>query len=450
MRIDRLNSKISKKNKPSLLSQEETHSGVKSLPKTTQTPQLNPLLQDLLEKIKLEIVKREGNLSNSEIKELINLIADSEEIELSVSEFDNLLSIIVSDKAPFGILQPLVDDPTISDILVYGSQTVQFQRARSNFTSNIKFPSRKTYLMFIDRLLYKAGISYSSKTPVADGVIDEFARINVVHSTMTGGEPYLTIRLSRLLKVNLPILAETGMAPLPILNYLAANIESGNSVLIVGEVATGKTTLARALAASIPSNECMVVIEDTPELVIDHPRVRPMRTKNANEEGAGEISAAQAIKTGMRMAMNRIIFGEIRDGVAAEAFLDACASGHPGLSTTHAKGADEVFTRMELFLGRVQPGVDPYILKQQLATAVQIVVYVDICRVTEKRRIMLVRELGNVRDGKIATQNVFRYNSLVSGCNWETCIPSSLHNEAIVNSSFNINLTSYPKVFEVK
>src|SRR5690606_24534801 len=249
--------------------------------------------------------------------------------------------------------------------------------------------------------LFRAGTTYSTKYPIADGMIGSFARLHAVHKSLCESGPYLTIRLNRFSSVSGSDLVELGLAPSGVISYLQAIVESGNTLLIAGEVGTGKTTLARALASGMPGEESVLVIEDTPEIRLDHPHVRYISTREANIDGAGRVSPSECIRAGMRMAMNRIIFGEMRDAEAAEAFIDVCASGHPGLSTIHARSASEALVRLQLFLGRAQKGVALSVLQEQIATAVQVIVFVDICRSTWRRRIMEVKELGGLGDGAL-------------------------------------------------
>src|SRR5690606_26243088 len=107
----------------------------------------------------------------------------------------------------------------------------------------------------------------------------------------------------------------------------------------------------------MPADESLLVIEDTPQIRVEHPHVRYVSTREANADGAGRVAPSECIRAGMRMAMNRMIFGEMRDAEAAEAFIDACASGHPGISTIHGRNAADAIARLELFLGRAQKGV---------------------------------------------------------------------------------------------
>ena len=240
-------------------------------------------------------------------------------------------------------------------------------------------------------------------------MIGSFARIHAMHKSVCDSGPYLTIRLNRFSSVSTQDLLQAGLAAKPVIEYLETLVKTGHTILIAGEVGTGKTTLARAVAATIPGSESIIVIEDTPEIRLNHPHVRYITTRDANTEGAGRISPSECIRAGMRMAMNRIIFGEIRDAEAAESFMDVCASGHPGLSTIHARSAADAIGRLELFLGRSQKGVDKRVLTEQIASAVQVVVHLDICRETRCRRIIEVKEIGPFSDGVLRQRDIFRY-----------------------------------------
>jgi len=281
-------------------------------------------------------------------------------------------------------------------------------------------------------------------------MIGSFARIHAVHKSLCESGPYLTLRLNRFSSVSSKDLIRFGLAPQGVFDYLNAMVAAGATLLIVGEVGTGKTTLARALASGMPAEESILVIEDTPEIKLEHPHVRYLTTREANTDGAGKVSPSECIRGGMRMAMNRIIFGEMRDAEAAEAFIDVCASGHPGLSTIHAKSAAESLTRLELFLGRAQKGVTRGVLNEQIATAVQAIVFVDICRETGRRRIQEVKEIGPVADGVIRQRDMFKYQVRRGLPEWRVLNKVSAHREAIERNSKGVNLSSYPAVLDLE
>ena len=365
--------------------------------------------------------------------------------ELSHYERDQILAYIESDQKPFGLLQEIVNDKRVTDIIVSDYSKIAVQQGRVNLKTDLAFPSQDAYEAFVERLLKKAGTSISTKKPIADGMLGTFARLHAVHKSLCDGGPYLTIRINRFSEVCCKDLEQNGMAPEAVFNYLTALVRTGHTMLIVGEVATGKTTLCRALAGSIPPEEAILVIEDTPEIKLTHPHVRYIRTREANNDGAGRVSPSECIRAGMRMAMNRIIFGEMRDAEAAEAFVDVCASGHPGLSTIHGRSCMEAITRLELFLGRAQRGVSAQVLTRQVSTAVQIIVTVGICGETGERRVLEVKEIGAVADGALRQKDMFKYEVQNGFPAWRVCCRVSAHRAAIENCSAPAVLSALPE-----
>jgi pilus assembly protein CpaF len=222
----------------------------------------------------------------------------------------------------------------------------------------------------------------------------------------------LTLRISRFQSISLEGLESIGYAPHEVLNYLSGIVMLGaGSLLIAGEVGTGKTTLVRALASVIEDNEALLVIEDTNEINLKRRFVRTLLTRESNLEGNGRVSPAQAIRAGMRMAMNRIVLGEIRDGEAAEAFVDVCASGHPGMSTIHAKSGRDALSRLELFLARSQGDIGVDTIRRQIANAISVVIFVGIDRLSGTRRILSVNEVDAAFDGAVQMSPMYEFDN---------------------------------------
>jgi pilus assembly protein CpaF len=376
---------------------------------------LSPSLHFLYEEVKRDLFENHSQPSSKLYREKIGRAAERTGYELHRREVEDILILLEKDAQPFGLLQDLVDNESVSDIVVTEYSKISVQHGRSALLTAKTFSSPLAYEQFVENLLIRAGTSYSQRQPIADGMIGSLARIHAVHKSLCTSGPYLTVRINRFSQVGLPELVTHELAPSVILEYLKGIILSGSTLLIAGEVGTGKTTLARALASTIPHNESILVIEDTPEIRLSHPHVRYLHTRGENTEGVGSISPSDCIRAGMRMAMNRIVFGEIRDSVAAEAFIDVCASGHPGLTTVHGKNASDAVTRLELFLGRAQPGVLRSTIREQICTAIQVIAFVKWCPFTKRRRIFEVREIGPVADEVIRCRNIFHYDPLFGG-----------------------------------
>jgi pilus assembly protein CpaF len=370
-------------------------------------------------------------------------------VELSSFERDEVLAHLEGDWQPFGPLQPLIDDPRVSDIIVSSFCKVSVQQGRKNVRTQVAFPDQRSYEAFVERLLARAGSSYSTKQPIADGMAGPLVRVHAVHRSLCDEGPYLTVRINRFSTVSCEDLVRSGLAPRPVLDYLRSIVTIGRTMVVIGEVGTGKTTLSRALAATIPSDESILVIEDTPEIRLEHPHVRYMVTRDENLEGVGKVSPAQCIRAGMRMAMNRIIFGEIRDAEAAEAFVDVCASGHSGISTVHGRSVADAVTRLELFLGRAQRGADKTLLSAQVATAVHVAVVVDVCKTTGIRRIMEVRELGPVADGALRQREIFGYRIHEGQPTWMVASRVSAFRETFDRFPTCIRMTTLPDKLEL-
>ena len=400
----------------------------------------------ILQEVLRELAKNTSGAfaDEQELQKIVISVEEKVGIQLTQLERTEVLASIEKEKRTFGVLQELVDDVSISDIIISDYAHIAIQKGRKNIRTDISFATDSAYEIFVERILTLANTSYSTKKPIADGMIGSFARVHALHKSICEGGPYLTIRLNRFSSVTISDLSKAGLAPLSLFHYLTAIVASGNTILLAGEVGTGKTTLARALAGTIPTDESIIVIEDTPEIRLHHPHVRYVTTREANTDGAGKISPSECIRAGMRMAMNRIIFGEIRDAEAGESFIDVCASGHPGLSTIHARSAIDAVARLELFLGRAQKGVEKRVLTEQIATAVHVIVHIDICKETGKRRIIEVKEIGPVSDGVLRQRDIFKYQIKDGMPQWKVLNKVSAYREKIESLVEAVFLSNYP------
>ena len=414
----------------------------KSLP-----PALEHILREVQRELGLEWTDQELSPTSAYLEELISRVADRLGFDLARFERDEILAQIEKEQREFGILQDLIDDQGTTDIIVTHYARIAVQQGRRNLTTDLSFSNQESYEAYVERLLQKAGTTYSTKKPIADGMIGSFARIHAVHRCLCESGPYLTIRLNRFPSITVDDLVKFELAPREILDYLTVLVRAGSTVLVAGEVGTGKTTLVRAIASSMPEHESILVIEDTPEIRLEHPHVRYITTRESNTDGAGLITSAECIRAGMRMAMNRIIFGEMRDADAAESFIDVCASGHPGLSTIHARNSAEAISRLELFLGRAQRGVSRHVIYEQISKAVQVIVFVDLCPITGKRRIMEIKELGAVADNVIRQRDIFNYQFRGNEIGWKLCSRASGYKEIL--EADGVNLAKFPPMFPV-
>lgn len=369
-----------------------------------------------------------------QLLKLVQMVETAEGEDLSAVERTAVVASLSASLEHYDLLTPLVQNPEINDIIVRSYRDISIQIGRRNIKTDLAFPDQNSYLSFIENLLKRAGKACTLATPVVDAAIDPSVRACVTHESFSpaGSGPMLTLRIARHGAISLDGLALYELAPRAVLEYLGALVRSSAAtVLVAGEVGTGKTTLIKALAGTIDEEEAILVIEDTHEIALERPFVRTLLTREANTEGTGRIAPAQAIRTGMRMAMNRIILGEMRDAEAAEAFIDVCASGHAGMSTIHARSARDALSRLELFLLRAQGNIGVETVRRQIANAVSAVVYLGLDKEEKKRRILNLVEVGTASDGAVQISPIFSYHAELPRPYWLREGGLSLHQELL-------------------
>ncbi|MBL7662754.1 CpaF family protein [bacterium] len=354
-------------------------------------------------------------LDETELLRLVQTIETTSGDELHERERTAVVAALSASLDHYDIISPLIQNPEVNDIIIRNWRDISIQSGRRNIQTDLRFPDEISYKSFVENLLKRCGKSCTTATPVVDAAIDPHVRACVTHESFSppGSGPMMTLRIARHRAISLDALVQYGLAPRVILEYLATIAHSGDAtILIAGEVGSGKTTLIKALTSRIDVNEAILVIEDTHELVLERKFVRTLLTREANTEGAGRISPAQAIRTGMRMAMNRVILGEMRDAEAAEAFIDVCASGHAGMSTIHARSARDAIYRLEIFLARAQGNVTIETIRRQIANAISVIVFINVDPKTSKRRIYEVLEVGTSSDGAVQVSPMFSFKGI--------------------------------------
>ncbi len=337
------------------------------------------------------------------------------------------------DLMGWGVLQPLIDNPEVTDIHCYDHKTVVLQRGKMSETTGISWPNHEAYATFIDRLLFRLGKSLSTQQHTVDASYPDGKRICAVHESVCGSRgPLLTIRVPRVTETTLESLVVYQVAPPLIVNYLASLIRTAeHTFMVAGETGTGKTTLIRCLGTQFRADEAIIGVEDTPELNYQHPYYRSLVSRYANTEGVGEVTLQEHIKTTLRLCPTRVILGEMRTPEAAEAFLESAQTGHCGMSTIHARNARETLTRVESLLGRAQRGVSMDIIRQQIALAVDVVCWNMREKSTGRVRLAEVIEVGHFVEGQIQVRPMFKLIEEGDNPKWEVLSWSSNYEEVL-------------------
>ena len=352
----------------------------------------------------------------------------------------NIIVNLLQDLDGWAILQPLIDHPNVTDIHCYDYRTVVLQRGKKSELTGLQWPSDEAYRSFIDRLLLKVGKSLSTAQHTVDAAFPDGKRICAVdESVCSTGGPLLTVRIPRIKNLSLETLYSYQVAPPLILSYLAALVQTAEHTMIVsGETGTGKTTLIRCLGTQFRDDESIIAVEDTPEVNYQHRFFRGLAARPANSEGIGEVSLQDHIKASLRLCPTRVILGEMRTPEAAESFLESAQTGHCGMSTIHARNARETLTRLEALLGRAQRGVNMEIIRQQIALAVDLVVWMMREKKSGRVRIAEVLEIGNYVEGNIQVRPMFRLIHEGERPCWEVLSWSSLYEEALLRHGVHL------------
>lgn len=348
-------------------------------------------------------------VSESQIVQAVDKVLKRRMETLDDIERANIIIHLQKDLLGWGVLQPLIDNKQVTDIHCYDYQTVVLQRGKLCETTGIHWPSKEAYATFIDRLLMRLGKSLSTQQHTVDASFPSGIRLCAVHESVCGARgPLLTIRVPRIVEASLESLITYQVAPPLIVNYMAALVRSGLATMMVsGETGTGKTTLIRCLGTQFGLDESVIAVEDTPEVNFQHPYFRSLVSRAANTEGVGEVTLQEHIMTTLRLTPTRVVLGEMRSPYAAEAFLESAQTGHIGMSTIHARNARETLVRLESLLGRAQKSVSVEIIRQQIALAVDSVVWMVREKGTGKVRVGEIIEVGNFVEGAIQIRPMF-------------------------------------------
>ena len=351
-----------------------------------------------------------GEVSEAKIASAVDKVLKRRSEALDDIERANVIIHLQKDLLGWGVLQPLIDNRECTDIHCYDYQTVVLQRGKVSETTGLHWPNHAAYVSFIDRLLLRLGKSLSTQQHTVDASFPNGIRVCAVHEGVVGSRgPYLCIRVPRILEVSLEGLVTYGVAPPLIVNYLAALTRSGHCTMMVsGETGTGKTTLIKCLGTQFGPDESIVAVEDTPELNFSHPYFRCLVSRPPNTEGVGEVTLQEHIRTTLRMTPTRVLLGEMRHPYAAEAFLESAQTGHVGMSTVHARNARETLVRLESLLGRAQKSVSVEIIRQQIALAVDMVIWLFREKGSGKPRIGEIIEVGHYVEGQIQVRPMFK------------------------------------------
>lgn len=300
-----------------------------------------------------------------------------------------------------GILDSILSDDSITEVMINGPDHIFIEQNGRVHRIREKFESQRQLEDIIQRIVSKAGREVNQANPICDTRLPDGSRVNVVLPPIALCGPTVTIRKFSKTPMTIAKLIEYGSLTQPIADVLRVLVEAKYNIFICGGTGSGKTTFLNALSNYIPADERVITIEDSAELQIKGiENLVSMETRNANTSGAGQITIRDLIKSSLRMRPERIVVGEVRGGEALD-MLQAMNTGHDGsLSTGHANSTHDMLSRLETMVLQGAPGLPLEAIRQQIASAVDIIIHLSRLR-DRSRKTMEITEVTGYRDGEI-------------------------------------------------
>ena len=366
----------------------------------------------LLNRLNLEaLASVERSRAEAEIRTLLFELIAEEGMPLSMSERDVILGEVIDEVFGLGPLEPLLRDPTISDILVNTYKQVYVERSGRLERLPTTFQDDKHLMRVIDRIVSGVGRRVDDSSPMVDARLPDGSRVNAIIPPLAVDGPLLSIRRFPAERLKAEDLLPIKSLTRPMLEFLEHSVKNRLNMLISGGTGAGKTTLLNVLSSFIPDRERIVTIEDAAELQLQQEHVGRLETRPPNVEGKGAIRQRQLVINSLRMRPDRIVIGEVR-GEEALDMLQAMNTGHDGsLTTVHANTPRDALSRIETMISMGAMNLPERAMRQQIASAIQIVVQQT--RMSDgTRKVTSISEITGMEGDVITMQEIFCFEKL--------------------------------------
>jgi pilus assembly protein CpaF len=340
------------------------------------------------------------------IEGLFSEVLAEENLIYTRADRNRLLDWIIADITGFGPLDPLLQDDSVTEVMVNGSGAVYVERAGLIEKTNVVFQDDKHVMRIIDRIVSPLGRRVDESSPMVDARLPNGFRINATIPPLTLGGPVLTIRKFARTPYTAQDLVANGTLTTQLAAFLRACVEARVNMVISGGTGAGKTTLLNVVSAFIPARERIVVIEDTAELQFKQEHVIRMEYRPPNVEGRGEVTIRRLVINALRMRPDRIVVGEARGGEALD-MLQAMNTGHDGsLTTIHSNSPRDTVRRIETMVLMAGMDLPLQAIREQVSSAIELVVHMERLR-DGTRRVTQVAELQGMEGNSIVMQDLF-------------------------------------------
>ncbi|HKJ77855.1 MAG TPA: CpaF family protein [Gammaproteobacteria bacterium] len=363
----------------------------------------------ILDRLNLEVIDQlDPEVVREQIGNLVLELLDEEGVPLNAAERTRLIGEIQDEVLGLGPLEPLLADPSISDILVNTHEQTYVERKGVLEKSPIRFRNDAHLMRIIDKIASSVGRRIDESSPMVDARLPDGSRVNAIIPPLAVDGPILSIRKFSVDPYTMRDLVGFRSLTPGMAEFLDGATRARVNILISGGTGTGKTTMLNAMSASIPDWERIVSIEDSAELQLQQPHVVRLETRPPNIEGKGEITQRDLVRNSLRMRPDRILVGEVR-GPEALDMLQAMNTGHEGsLTTIHANSPRDALTRLEHMVGMSGVPIPQPVVRQQIAAALHLLVNIE--RLVDGRRVVTsVQEITGMEESVVNMQEIFTF-----------------------------------------
>src|SRR4051794_33131720 len=365
------------------------------------------LHRELLNKIDLEkLTSLQDVRARTQVQNVIYELIGISNVPLSGTERDRLCREVLHEVFGLGPLEPLLQDPSISDILVNTHKQVYIERKGLLELTTVRFRDDQHLLRIIDKIVSQVGRRVDESTPMVDARLSDGSRVNAIIPPLAVDGPLLSIRRFGTDKLMPQDLVDKKALTSGMMELLQGAVKAKLNIIIVGGTGAGKTTLLNALSVFISNKERIVTIEDAAELQLKQPHLARLETRPANLEGTGAVKQRQLLVNSLRMRPDRIVVGEVR-GEEALDMLQAMNTGHDGsLTTIHANTPRDAVSRLEVMVSLANANMQLVSIRQQISSAVHL--FVQTARLSDgTRRVVNLTEVSGMEGEVITLQDIF-------------------------------------------
>jgi pilus assembly protein CpaF len=344
------------------------------------------------------------------LESLVREIAFEMGYPLSEVEVRQLAVELLDEIYGLGPIEPLLSDPTISDILINGYKQIYIERNGLLELTDVRFISEEHLRNKVDRMLYTTGRRVDESSPLVDARLPDGSRINIIIPPLAVDGISVSIRRFPEKHLRAKDLISFGSMTEQMFLFLEYAVKSGLNIIVCGGTGSGKTTTLNMLSGLIPENERTVTIEDSAELRMQQPHTVRLETRPSNAEGVGEITPRDLLKNALRMRPDRIVLGEVRGGEVLD-MLQAMNTGHDGsLATLHANSPRDCIGRLELMINLSGVEIPATSIRKQISSALDLIIYVNRGK-DGKRRVESITEVLGVEEDNVVLQEIYLFEN---------------------------------------